>query len=190
MKQIVEDADFDEPLVNYQQKGNKVEFVALDQVEGTDAYKLKVTLASGDTRYYYMDTDYYVPIKIEMKRMIRGAEEEFETSLGDYKEVAGWYLPYSIESQRQGERQQAEGHVREDRSQRRARRPALREARPRRQGAAPAPAKPPETKKVQTKKPSLTVGTFFLRLTQQAASVKVDSATISGLGARISARRR
>src|SRR5438046_8171328 len=100
MQQIVEDADFDEPLSHYQQKGNKVEFVGMDQVEGTDAYKLKVTLTSGDVRYYYMDTDYYVPIKIEMKRMIRGAEQEFETSLGDYKEVAGWYLPYSVETRR------------------------------------------------------------------------------------------
>jgi hypothetical protein len=98
MKSIVEDADFDEPLVNYQQKGNKVEYVGMEPVEGTDTYKLKVTLASGDVRYYYLDTDYYVPIKIEMKRMIRGAEQEFETSVGDYKEVAGWYLPFSIET--------------------------------------------------------------------------------------------
>ena len=43
------------------QKGNKVEFVGTEPVEGTDAYKLKVTLASGDVRYYYMDTDYFVP---------------------------------------------------------------------------------------------------------------------------------
>ncbi len=102
MKQIVEDADFDEPLVNYRQKGNKVEFVGTEQVEGTDVYKLKVTLASGDLRYYYIDTDYYVPIKVEIKRMIRGAEQEFETTLGDYKAVAGWYLPYSIETTRKG----------------------------------------------------------------------------------------
>ncbi len=67
MKQIVEDADFDEALVNYRQKGNKVEFAGTEQVEGTDVYKLKVTLASGDLRYYYMDTDYYVPIKIDIK---------------------------------------------------------------------------------------------------------------------------
>lgn len=97
MKQILEDADFDGPLVNYQQKGNKLEFVGMEPVEGTDAFKLKLTLANGDVRYYYMDTDYYVPIKIDTKRMIRGAEREYETSLGDYKEVAGWYLPYSLE---------------------------------------------------------------------------------------------
>lgn len=97
MKQILEDSDFDGPLVNYQQKGNKIELVGMDQVEGTDAYKLKLTLANGDVRYYYMDTDYFVPIKIDTKRMIRGAEREYETTLGDYKEVAGWYLPHSIE---------------------------------------------------------------------------------------------
>jgi hypothetical protein len=98
MKGIQEDADFDGPLVNYQQKGNKVEFVGAEPVEGTDAFKLKVTLKNGDVRYYFMDTDYYVPIKIESKRTVRGAEREFETSLGDYKEVAGVYLPHSIES--------------------------------------------------------------------------------------------
>ena len=103
MKVILEDADFDGPLVNYRAKGNKVEFVGMEPVEGTDALKLKLTLANGDTRYYFMDTDYFVPIKIEIKRMVRGAEREYETSLGDYKEVAGWYLPFSIESGPKGD---------------------------------------------------------------------------------------
>jgi hypothetical protein len=97
MKAIIEEADFDGPLVNYKAKGNKVEYVGMDEVEGTDTYKLKVTLANGETRYFYMDTDYYVPIKIETKRIVRGNEVEFETVLGDYKEVAGWYMPYSVE---------------------------------------------------------------------------------------------
>ena len=44
LKSIIEDADLDGPLVNYQQKGNKVEYVGTEPVEGTDAYKLKVTL--------------------------------------------------------------------------------------------------------------------------------------------------
>ncbi len=97
LKAIIEDSDFDGPLVNYKAKGNKVEYVGMDEVEGTDTYKLKVTLANGETRYFYMDTDYFVPIKIETKRIVRGNEVEFEAVLGDYKEVAGWYLPYSVE---------------------------------------------------------------------------------------------
>ena|SRR5436190_1212358 len=97
-KAIIEDSDFDGPLVNYAAKGNKVEYVGIDPVQGDDTYKLKVTLKSGDVKYYYMDTDYYVPIKIESKRMIRGEERESETYLGDYKEVNGVYFPYSQES--------------------------------------------------------------------------------------------
>jgi hypothetical protein len=96
-KSIIENADFDGPLVNYKAKGNKVEYLGMEPVEGTDAHKLKVTLANGETRIFYMDTDYYVPIKIEGKRIVRGTEREFEISLGDYKEVNGWYLPFYTE---------------------------------------------------------------------------------------------
>ena len=101
-KEILEDSDFDGPLINYRQKGNQVEYIGREPVEGTDAYKLKVTLANKDVQIYYMDIDYYVPIKIETRRMIRGAQREFETALGDYKQVAGWYLPFSIESNVKG----------------------------------------------------------------------------------------
>ena len=48
--------------------------------------------------FYYLDTEYYVPIRIDTQRMIRGAPQEFETSLGDYKQVNGVYLPFSSES--------------------------------------------------------------------------------------------
>ncbi|MDQ6800874.1 MAG: hypothetical protein M3041_08560 [Acidobacteriota bacterium] len=101
-KFIIEHSDFEGPLVNYQAKGNKVEYVGTEPVEGTDAYKLKVTLKSGDVEYFYMDTDYFVPIKIDTKRMVRGEEREYETSLGDYKEVGGWYQPYSYETSAKG----------------------------------------------------------------------------------------
>jgi hypothetical protein len=102
MKSIIEDSDFDGPLVNYRQKGNKVEFIGMDQFEGTDTFKLKVTRPNGDIYIYYLDTDYYVPIKIDTKRMIRGAEREYEAALGDYKAVAGWFLPYSVETNTKG----------------------------------------------------------------------------------------
>jgi hypothetical protein len=102
LRSIVEDSDFDEPLINYKEKGNKVELVGMDQIEGADVYKLKVTLKSGDTRYYYMDTDSYVPIKYETKRIIRGTPQESETTLGDYKQVGGWFLPFSMETRQKG----------------------------------------------------------------------------------------
>ena len=97
MRSIVEDADFDDPLIDSKTKGNRVESLGKDEFEGTDTYNLRVTLKNGDVLTYFMDADSYVPIKIETRRMIRGAEQETETVLGDYKEVAGWFLPFSIE---------------------------------------------------------------------------------------------
>ena len=102
MHGILDDADFDGPLVNYQAKGNKVEYQGIVQIEGSDAHKLKVTRPNGDVSFYYLDTEYYVPIRIDTQRMIRGAPQEFETSLGDYKQVAGVYLPFSSESGSKG----------------------------------------------------------------------------------------
>src|SRR3989442_509529 len=65
MHGILDDADFDGPLVNYQAKGNKVEYQGIEQIEGSDAYKLKVTRPNGDVSFYYLDTEYYVPIRID-----------------------------------------------------------------------------------------------------------------------------
>jgi hypothetical protein len=103
MHGILVDADFDEPLINYKEKGSRAELIGTDQFEGTDVYKVKVTLRNGDTRVYFMDTDSYVPIKIEEKRIIRGSEQELEATLGEYKKVDGWYQPFAIESGRKGQ---------------------------------------------------------------------------------------
>ena len=102
MHGILDDADFDGPLVNYQAKGNKVEYQGIAQIEGSDVYKLTVTRPNGDVSFYYLDIEYYVPIRIDTQRMIRGAPQESETSLGDYKQVNGVYLPFSYESGAKG----------------------------------------------------------------------------------------
>jgi hypothetical protein len=96
-KGIVEDASFDDPLLNYRAAGNKAEFIGTDQLEGTDVYKVKLTLASnGDVRTYYLDAESGVPIKYEVKRTVRGAEREFEVELGDYKPVNGVLFPFAV----------------------------------------------------------------------------------------------
>ena len=101
-KMVEEQADFDGPLMDYKEKGNSVELVGKDQVEGADAYKLKVTLKNGDVRYYFLDAETYLAIKVEAKRMIRGTEVEGESYLGDYKEVGGMMMAHSIENGAKG----------------------------------------------------------------------------------------
>ena len=94
---ILDDADFDGPLVNYKEKGNRVEYEGIEEIEGSDAYKIKVTRPNGDVSYFYLDTEYYLPIRIDIQWQIRGAPVENEISIGDYKLVNGVYLPFSYE---------------------------------------------------------------------------------------------
>ena len=102
MKDAVEQADMDGFLVDYKAKGNTIEYLGKEKVEGTEAYKLKVTLKSGDIRTVYIDTDSNLEIKIEAKSTRRGAEIEGDTILGDYKDVEGLILAHSIDSGQKG----------------------------------------------------------------------------------------
>ncbi|HZD96203.1 MAG TPA: hypothetical protein VE133_18220 [Candidatus Sulfotelmatobacter sp.] len=95
---LIEAADFDGPLVDAQAKGNKIEYLGHDQVDGDDAYKLKVTLKNGDIYYYYLDPDTYIEIQIERQTFIRGSVRENVIVLGSYKPVNGVMFPFSIES--------------------------------------------------------------------------------------------
>jgi len=98
LRDLVEDADMDGPLVDYKAKGNAVEYLGHDTVDGDDVYRLKCTLKNGDIVYYYLDPDSSLEIRTERQQFIRGAVRERQTDLGSYKPVAGVMYPYSIES--------------------------------------------------------------------------------------------
>lgn len=102
-KGLIEEADMDGPLVDYAQKGHKAELVGHDSVEGTDCFKIKLTLKTGDVRYIYLDTDSLMEIKQDEQTMVRGAIRETETYYGDYEQVDGLYVPFAIESGRKGD---------------------------------------------------------------------------------------
>lgn len=91
-------SDFEGPLVDYKAKGNTVEFLGHDTVDGDDALRLKVTLKNGDIVYYYLDPDTFLEIRKETQEFIRGSVKETFTDLGSYKPVAGVMFPYSLTS--------------------------------------------------------------------------------------------
>ena len=92
------DADFDGPLVDYKEKGNTVEYLGHDSVDGDDALRLKVTLKNGDIVYYYLDPDTFLEIRKETQEFIRGSVRENVVEMGSYKAVAGVMYPFSIAS--------------------------------------------------------------------------------------------
>lgn len=102
VKAVQEDADIDGSLVDYKTKGNKVELLGKEDVQGSPAYKLKVTMKNGVERTLYIDADTFLEVKAESKRKIQGQDMEGETLLGDYKAVDGIMFPFSLESKLKG----------------------------------------------------------------------------------------
>jgi hypothetical protein len=102
VKALVEDAEMDGPLVDWKAKGNAVEYLGTEDVDGTPAHKLKVTRKNGDVNFVYLDPDHFLEIRVLTQRTRHGAYEEVETDLGDYEKAGGVFVPTSIEFGRKG----------------------------------------------------------------------------------------
>lgn len=96
LEQLTDQADIDGPLVDYEEKGYKLELLGTEDVDGTEAHKIKVTRKSGRETIMYLDTEYCLEIKSESKTTQQGMEIEVEVSYGDYKEVAGVMMAHSM----------------------------------------------------------------------------------------------
>jgi len=107
VKSLQIDADIDGPMVNYKEKGHKAELLGHDSVEGTDCYKVKLTLKNGGVRYYFLDADSFLEIKMENQSNIRGAVVFTENYYGDYEQVNGLYFPFAFESGQKGSQERA-----------------------------------------------------------------------------------
>src|SRR5439155_11783935 len=85
MRDLVEQADFYGPLVDYREKGNTIEYAGRIVVDGDDVYRLKVTLKNGDIYFYDLDPDTYLEIRIETQQFIRRSVRERVSEVGSYK---------------------------------------------------------------------------------------------------------
>ena len=101
-KELAQQADIDGALVDWRGKGHKVEYQGTEDVDGTLAHKLKVSLANGNTQYVYLDPDYFLEIRVLSQSKVRGVLIEEESDLGNYERVAGVHVPFSIESGSKG----------------------------------------------------------------------------------------
>ena len=92
-----EQADIEGPLVDWKQKGHTIELVGTATVRGREAYKVKLTLASGDVRHEYIDVKTMLRTRTESTRTVRGRPLEIETTYSDYKKVGGVQFPHLVE---------------------------------------------------------------------------------------------
>ncbi len=92
-------ADIDGFLVDYAAKGTAIEFVGMDQVDGRDTYKLKLTLKNGNAIHVWIDTKTFLEAKMDgQPRRLDGTEHPVEVYFRDYRTVSGLQIPFVLET--------------------------------------------------------------------------------------------
>lgn len=90
--------DFDlveTPLVNYKEKGHTAELLGKEDVEGSMAYKIKLTLKNGNIQTVYLDEKSFLTVKLWTTIKGMGQEFEAESLPGNYKAVEGVMIAFS-----------------------------------------------------------------------------------------------
>lgn len=91
-------ADMDGPLVDWKEKGNRVELLGVEKVRGRDAWKLKVTQPGGQIRYDFIDCTSGLEMKWVGVLDQGGQPMAFESYFSDYRPVNGTTHAFRIES--------------------------------------------------------------------------------------------
>jgi hypothetical protein len=99
MKIASKQGHLDGLLIDYAAKGTRVEFDSIEKVEGRDAYKLKLTLKSGDVIHVWVDSQTFLEAKVEgQPRRLDGTDHPVEVYYRDYRPVNGLQIPFVLET--------------------------------------------------------------------------------------------
>jgi hypothetical protein len=95
--------DLDGALIDYAAKGTRVELEGLEQVEGHDAYKLRLTLRNQQVVHEWIDASSFLEVKVEgAPRRLDGKSHAVFVYLRDYRTVNGLQIPHVLETTVQG----------------------------------------------------------------------------------------
>jgi outer membrane lipoprotein-sorting protein len=83
------------PLNNRKEKGNKIDLIGKEDLDGTPVYNLMITFDDGEVADYYMDAEKFLILKVVGKSANQGVMEQI---FSDYRDVDGIMLPEKLET--------------------------------------------------------------------------------------------
>ncbi len=96
--------EFEDPFLNYKDKGHTVELEGTETIEGTETYKVKLTKKNGSIEYYFFDSEYFVPIMTRRFAKTGPAKgQAMDLYLSDYDEEGGFMVPHTIVTKANGQ---------------------------------------------------------------------------------------
>jgi len=93
---VKDDSDFDGVLLDYREKGHKVELVGTETLDGKKVHHLKITKKNGQVQHYYLDADSGLEVRTVMSISMGDAPMEVTTDLSNYQQVDGVSMPFTM----------------------------------------------------------------------------------------------
>jgi hypothetical protein len=87
VKEGQESLDAQGVLIDYKTKGHTVELLGKEDVDGTDCFKLKVTLKGGKASTYFIDSKTFLPVKVVAVVKANGQEAELTSTFSNYQKL-------------------------------------------------------------------------------------------------------
>ncbi|MEO5998705.1 MAG: hypothetical protein ABIN89_18220 [Chitinophagaceae bacterium] len=88
------------PLFNYAEKGNKIELVGKEDIQGVSAFKIKLTSKDSIVSTYLIDPVKYYVLKASITQSAAGQEVEANILYSDYQKTDfGFVMPFTTEIQ-------------------------------------------------------------------------------------------
>ncbi len=92
-------AGMEGPLIDYAAQGTKVAYDGVEAVDGSDAYRLVLTLKDGSVRHVWIDARSFLDVKVEgSPRWMDGKLRTVWVSQRDFRQVQGLMLPFAYET--------------------------------------------------------------------------------------------
>jgi hypothetical protein len=100
VKESQDQLDVQGDFIDYQAKGNKIEYIGKDDVEGTETFKLKLTNKNGKEKLLFLDASNYYLIREIQKMKADGKEMDATMNYSNYQKLPeGIVIAMSVESQ-------------------------------------------------------------------------------------------
>jgi len=98
LKDMKDLADFQGALFDHEAKGNEIEYLGKDEIDGNPVYKLKLTRRDGKESTVYLDAKSYLEIREETIHESRNERTEMVSTYSNFKTIDGVTLPRTIET--------------------------------------------------------------------------------------------
>ncbi len=101
LETILNQAEFENPLWNYSEKGNTIELLGASEDGSAD--HLKLTNEKGDILNFFIGKESHLITTIKSTQLMGGSEQEIEVNMKDYKNVKGIPVSHFISTKLGGQ---------------------------------------------------------------------------------------